>query len=87
MELILKLSPEVATAQRSRGESEPDVLLKSLNLRLRPMHPNRATGPLSTYFSVDAPEELVEMLRTRLPQLVGVESAYPAPAPEPPRTE
>jgi hypothetical protein len=81
MEVIVKLSPKLATAVRHHAATATDAILKQLNLELRPMHPQRATGPLSTYFAVDAPSELVEKLRTELPTVDGVEAAYVAPPP------
>jgi hypothetical protein len=48
------------------------------------MHANRPTGPLSTYFVVDAPGHLAEVVRSQLSRIGGVESAYIEPPPSVP---
>lgn len=85
MELILKLSPDVAAALRTgrtnNAAIEADAVLRPLQLQMHPLHPRRVSGPLSTYFAVEAPDQLVDMLRARLQRIKGVEAAYTAPAP------
>jgi hypothetical protein len=87
MELIVKLGAEAAAALRAH-QAHPvtamtEAILEPLDLRLRPLHANRPTGRLSTYFVVDAPDNSAEMLRSRLSSTPGVEAAYVAPSPEP----
>lgn len=82
MDVVVKLQPDFAAAARSgnvTSNGEPLSLLKLYDLALKPMHANRSSGPLSTFFVVDAPATLAETVRSELSETDGVESAYIAP--------
>ena len=87
MAVVVKLRPDLAAAVRTGNaheDADPQALLKPFNLSLQPMHANRPTGPLSTYFVVDAPGHLAEVVRSQLSRIGGVENAYIEPPPSVP---